>query len=196
MKPGKKLKIADANMQKILGDVSPAGIWLIYGREKNGKTWFSLQMAKLLSKTGKTAYVSAEEGFGDSFRAVCRRACITSADRIAWYGYLSIDELIDKFGKSKAPRIIFIDNLTVYMGELKPSEVKNRLAASLPKSLLIFVAHEERKEPYPSIAKQAKRWANVVFHVEGLKAIVTSRFSTGGEIVIDESKGELYWGKN
>jgi hypothetical protein len=40
----------------------------------------------------------------------------------------------------------------------------------------------------------AKKLAKVIFHIEGLKAFVTSRFSIGGEIVIDEEKSEIYHG--
>jgi predicted ATP-dependent serine protease len=195
-KPGKKLQVADAEMQRILGDVSAYGVWLVYGKEKNGKTWFALQLAKLLSKTGKVAYISAEENLEDSFLNACRRAGITAADRILWDGYMGIDDLIDKFSRPKSPQIIFVDNLTAYMDELKPTELKSRITSVLPDKLWVFVAHEDRNEPYPATARQAKRWANVIVHVQGLKAFVTSRFSTGGEVVIDETKSELYWGIN
>ena len=84
----------------------------------------------------------------------------------------------------------------MYSDEMKPTEIKKRLIDALPNKLIIFVAHEERKDAYPAVARMAKKLAKVIFHIEGLKAFVTSRFSPGGEIVIDERKSEIYHGVN
>ena len=191
---GRKLQIADPELSRIVGNVSASGLWLIYGKEKNGKTWFALQLAKELAKQEKVSYISAEESLEDSFLMACKRAGITSADRILWDEYMSIDAIIEKFSKPKTANVIFIDNLTVYLEELKPTEVKKRLMEELPGKLLILIAHEERKKPYPATARMAEKWASVVVQIQGLKALVVSRFSSGGEIVIDNTKSELYWG--
>jgi hypothetical protein len=67
---------------------------------------------------------------------------------------------------------------------------------ALPKKLIIFLAHEERKDAYPAIGRMARKMASVVVHVVGLKAFITSRFSEGGELVIDEEQSALFWGEN
>jgi len=194
-KEGRKLQISDPELSRIIGNASVNGIWLIYGKEKNGKTGFALKLAKALAKREKVSYLSAEEGFGDSFLEACRRTGITSADKILWDEYLSIDAIVEKFSKPKTANVIFIDNLTVYLEELKPTEIKTRLMDVLHGKLLVLIAHEERKKPYPAIARMAEKWASVVIQIKGLKALVVSRFSSGGEIVIDETKSELYWGR-
>ena len=38
--------------EKALGNPEVGGFWIIYGREKQGKTWFSLMLAEYLSKFG------------------------------------------------------------------------------------------------------------------------------------------------
>lgn len=179
---------------EVIGSAERKGCWIIYGYEKNGKTWFTLKLAKEIAKHERVAYISAEEGLDDSFVEATRRADISTSDDILWDEYLSVDEIIKKFQKQRSANIIIIDNLTMYSDEIKPTEIKKRLMDALPNKLIIFVAHEERKEAYPAIARMAKKLAKVIFHIEGLKAFVTSRFSKGGEIVIDEEKSEVYHG--
>lgn len=181
-------------LQSVIGNAERKGCWIIYGCEKNGKTWFTLKLAKEIAKHERVAYISAEEGLDDSFTEAIRRAGITTSDDILWDEYLSVDEIIEKFQKQRSANIIIIDNLTMYSDEMKPTEIKKKLLDALPSKLIIFVAHEERKEAYPAIARMAKKLAKVIFHIEGLKAFVTSRFSPGGEIVIDEEKSEIYHG--
>lgn len=181
-------------LQSVIGNSERKGCWIIYGFEKNGKTWFTLKLVKELAKHERVAYISAEEGLDKSFTDAIWRAGITTSDDILWDEYLSVDEIIEKFQKQRSANIIVIDNLTMYSDELKPTELKKKLLDALPNKLIIFVAHEERKEAYPAIARMAKKLAKVIFHVEGLKAFVTSRFSPGGEITIDEEKSEIFHG--
>lgn len=183
-----------AVFRQVIGVAERKGCWIIYGCEKNGKTWFTLKLAKEIARHERVSYISAEEGLDDSFTDAVARAGITTADDILWDEYLSIDEIIEKFRKQRSPNVIVIDNMTMYSDEIKPTEIKKRLLDALPSKLIIFVAHEERKDAYPAIARMAKKLAKVYFHIEGLKAFCTSRFSAGGEIVIDEVKSEIYHG--
>lgn len=183
-------------LSEVVGDAECKGCWIIYGAEKNGKTWFALTLAKNIAQFERVAYVSAEEGLDKSFRDACQRAGITAADKILWDEYMSIDEIIEKYRRPRTPGIVFIDNLTMYNDEIKPSELKKKLMDALPKKLLVFIAHEERKETYPALARMAKKMAKVIVHIAGLKAFVISRFSEGGELTIDEQKSVLFWGKN
>lgn len=189
-----QIKLYNEVLKDVLGKVVVEGCWIVYGPEKNGKSWFALWLAKQLARFTRVNYISAEEGLADSFKEAVLRAGITTADNIVWNEYISVEEIIEKFSKQRSAKIIIIDNLTMYSDELKPIELKKRLLDALPNKLIIFVAHEERKQPYPAIANMAKKMSSVVIHIEGLKAFVTSRFSSGGEIVINEEKADIYWG--
>ncbi len=180
--------------KEVIGNAERKGCWIIYGYEKNGKTWFALRLAKEIAKGERVAYISAEEGLDASFTNAVKRAGITTSDDILWDEYLSIEDIVAKFKKRRSANILVIDNLTMYADELKPTEIKKRLLDELPNKLIIFVAHEERKEAYPAVARMATKLAKVIFHIEGLRAFVTSRFSPGGELVIDEEKSEVYHG--
>lgn len=200
---GKPVELLPSALKDAIGDATIGGCWIVYGAEKNGKSWFVLKMVKELARFERVHYISAEEGLKDSFQAVMKRAGITTADDILWDEYLPVfsddkdeETIITKFQKQRSANIIVIDNLTMYADDMKKSEMKKRLMDALPNKLIIFVAHEERKQPAPAIAGYAKKLANVIFHVVGLKAIVTSRFGGGGELVIDEEKCEIYHGGN
>ncbi len=193
-KPGAVVQFVNQLLQQAIGEAEAKGCWLIYGPEKNGKTWFALQLAKELAKFFKVSYISAEEGTDKSFQDACERAGITKCDRIMWNEYLTLDEIIEKFNKPKAAQVIFIDNLTIYADEFKNKSFREFLNA-MPGKLIICLAHEERKEPYPAVARMAKKLSKVYVQVRGLKAFVTSRFSAGGELVINDEMSELYWGE-
>jgi hypothetical protein len=169
------------------------GAWLIYGAEKNGKTWFALKLAEYLSQFEKTLYVSAEEGIGLGFVAAAKRAKVqTSNKQLQFLEYLPMLEVEQKLCRQRAPKIVFIDNLTIYSDELKGGELR-RLLQKHDDKLFVFVAHEEKGEPYTACAKLCRKLAKIICRVEGLTAHVSGR-CPGGKISIDEEKAALYWG--
>lgn len=194
-KDPKTLSFRNPLFSRAIGPAEAKGCWLIYGAEKNGKTWLALRLAKDMALDQKIAYVSAEEGTDKSFLDACKRAGITSADKILFDEYLSIEEIMIKFKKPKTARIIFLDNLTIYSDELKTVGIRD-LMRELPNKLFVCLAHEERKEPYPSAARMCKKLSKVIFHVQGLRTSVISRFSNGGIIDIDPELSEMCWGIN
>lgn len=171
------------------------GAWIIYGPEKNGKTLFALMLANYLSTIEKTLYISAEEGMQDSFKKAMFRAGISPENQtLKFTDYLPIEELKERLGKRKSERIIFIDNITVYKDELKDRVLWN-LIKEYPHITFIFLAHEEKGEPYTATAKACRRYAKVIIQVQGLTALVSGRVNgKGGRIVIDEEKAALRFG--
>jgi len=176
-----------------MGQPEHNGIWIIYGPEKNGKTWFALQLANYLTAFDKVLYVSAEEGVSKAFRDACGRVGIDAKNRkLSVLDYTPIAELDEKLSKRKAPRIVFLDNATIYADELKGGMLR-QLTAKHPTKLFVIVAHEERGEPYTAVAKIAKKLAKVIVRVKGLACTVWGR-CPGGTIMIDENSATLYWG--
>jgi adenosyl cobinamide kinase/adenosyl cobinamide phosphate guanylyltransferase len=173
---------------------SDSGFWLIWGREKNGKTWFALLLAKYLATLKKVLYISAEEGLGKEFVEAIKRANITTHDRNLQFvgNYLPLTDLRAVLDKRNAPEVVFIDNLTMYSDEMRQRDMM-ALMDDYPNILFVFIAHEERGEPYKAIAKLCRRLAKIIIHVQGLKANVSGR-CTGGEYQIDEAKAQLFWG--
>lgn len=178
-----------------MGTPETTGCWLIYGEEKNGKTTFALKLAEMLSGHARTLYVSAEEGVGKNFVDACRRAGLEpkGCRNLHFEEYLALDELDAKLKSRKSPKIIFLDNTTVYTDEIRAPEL-NGLLLKHPDKLFIFIAHEEDGAPYTAAAKRASKLAKVIVRVRGLTAFFSGRGASGA-ISIDETKSALYWGQ-
>ena len=97
---GRTIKLTHQLLKQLIGDAEAKGCWLIYGSEKNGKTWFSLYLAKDIARNERVAYISAEEGTDMSFQNAVARAGITPDDKIVFEEYLSIEEIVEKYGFS------------------------------------------------------------------------------------------------
>lgn len=184
----------NAQWSEVVGNVTLGGCWLVYGKEKNGKTLLALKLAKMLSAAHRVLYISAEEGLEDAFRISMRRAGIQVSDKILWIEYVSIADLKAKLKKQRSAQVVIVDNLTIYADEFKTIQMKKELLDKFPGKLFIFVAHEERNAPYTAAGTLAKKLAKVIFHVVGFKAQITSRFSSGGEIAFEEENSEKIWG--
>jgi len=183
----------DGLYKTAMGNPESNGIWIIWGREKNGKTWWALKLANYLSKQTKVLYISAEEGTGLDFVAACKRAGLSSNNNdLKFDEYLSIGELNEKLKSRKSAKVVFIDNCTIYADELRAGALRD-LIKQYPDKLFVFVAHEEKREPYTALAKLAKKLAKVIMHVQGLATHISGR-CPGGIISIDETKAALYWG--
>lgn len=183
----------DGVWKDTMGNPEQAGFWLIYGNEKNGKTWFSIKLAEYLSKYAQTAYVSAEEGIGKAFVETCERVGLDPNSNLKFMEYLSIDELDAKLEKRKSPRIIVLDNLTMYVDELKNGVLRKLHHKYRDTKLFIFIAHEEKNEPYTATAKLAKKLAKIIVRVEGLACFISGR-CPGGNLMINKERAQLYHG--
>ncbi|PIB28887.1 hypothetical protein BFP77_08195 [Maribacter sp. 4U21] len=180
----------------VMGLPETCGIWIIYGIEKNGKTWFCLMLAEYLSQFARVLYVSAEEGMGKDFVAAVKRAKLDPENNALQFSeYLTVTELEDKLTKRNAPKVVFIDNITVFQEELKYGKLR-KLKDAFPKVLFVYVAHEDENKkgaPYTATAKLAKKLAKVIVHVQGLACFVSGRVP-GGVMSINEEKAMLYHG--
>ncbi len=180
--------------EQAFGQPERNGAWLIWGKEKQGKTWLALMLAHYLSSFGRVLYVSAEEGLSKNLVDTCMRIGIDASSKMRMMDYTAMDELEAILAHRRAPQVVVIDNLTVYNDELKYGAFMKLLRTHESK-LFIFLAHEENKQPYTISAKLCSRYAKVRVHTQGLAAFVTGR-CPGGVLHIDEQKAQLYWGVN
>jgi predicted ATP-dependent serine protease len=190
-----KFKVFDfiGEWLNVFGTPERAGIWIIYGQEKNGKTWFALKLAEYLSGFIKTLYISGEEGLSYGFVQACKRAQMETTKNIQFSDYINVGDLEARLAKQRAPGVVIVDNITVYNDELKNGKLR-QLTKKHPNTLFIFIAHEEQGQPYTSTAKVAKKLANIIVHVEGLRATISGR-CPGGFLYVDEAKAKIMWGE-
>ncbi|MEA9414372.1 hypothetical protein [Flavobacterium sp. PL02] len=192
-------KFDEFDFEGIWGDVfgkpEKGGVWIIYGAEKNGKTLFALKLAEFLTKYENVWYISAEEGTGKEFQANAQRAKIDPASRkIKFSEYTEIEVVKERLSKRQAPKIVLFDNMTIYNDELKNGAFR-RFTSEFPNTTMIFLAHEEKKEPYTATAKLAKKLAKIYIRIEGLTAFVAGR-CPGGIMAINEKTAMLYHGSD
>lgn len=169
-----------------------SGAWIIWGNSANGKTRFTLQLAKYLTKFGNVAYNSLEEGIKLSFqRAIQQTGMQSVAKKFKIINGETIEQLIERLEKQKSPHIIIIDSLQYT--DLDKRSYK-ALINRFPKKLFIFISHAEGKNPKGSTADAIKYDSDIKIRVEGYKAFARSRFGGGKPFVIWEEGANEYWG--
>ena len=178
----------------VLGNPEKGKEWLIWGDEKNGKTLFAIILAEYISQFESVMYISAEEGFGKSFQQNAKeRAKIDfKKSKVKWLEYQPLDEIEKILDKRQGPKVVFYDNMTAYKDEFVHGKY-NKLTKKYPNITMVFIAHEERGEPYTASAKLCKKLARIIFRVEGMVANITGS-CPGGQIVIDEQTSKLIYG--
>lgn len=177
--------------EKALGNPEVGGFWLIYGKEKQGKTWFSLMLAEYLSKFESVMYISAEQGLSKTFKDAYIRSGLDPNNRkLKIIPYATVAEIEEALGKQRSPKVIIIDNTTMYKDELTAPKLRE-WGKHYRNVLFIFLAHEEKGEPDIAVARLCKKLAEVIIRVEGLACNVSGR-CPGGVLTIDKEKAELY----
>ncbi len=181
--------------KKVFGTPTLGGLWLMFGAEKHGKTWGALLLADYLSVFEKVLYVSAEQGVDMEFQQSVKRAKLdTDNSRIQFLEYEPIEDLKIRLKRRRAPKIVVLDNLTIYNEELRARGVK-ALIQEFPNVTFICVAHEDRGKPYTATAAMVSKLAKVLIRVKGLTMLVSGRVP-GGTLTIDEEKARLFHGQN
>ena len=187
----------DGRWEASFGKPEMTGCWLVWGGSGNGKTRFTLQLCKYLTRFGKVAYNSIEEGLSLSFqRAVEEERMCEVNGKFILLDKEPIDELIKRLELRKSQDIIVIDSLQ-YSGLNK--DTAKKFVDRFPKKLFIFVSHAEGKSPAGRTAMAVKYHANQKLYVEGYRVPAPiSRFNDKfpQPFVIWEEGAERYWGTN
>lgn len=191
----KKFKTFDFDgiWKDVMDNPETSGGWIIHGDEKQGKSTFALMLANYLTRFEKVLYISAEEGVSKHFIGVMRRLGIKDKNkRFKLHEYEEWSEIEKRLKMRTCPKIVFIDNITVYRDEMTKTDLKNILQEHQNK-LIVFVSHEERGKPDTAQGRYWRKLSKIIVRVLGLKAFVTGR-CTGGNLIIDEERALLYHG--
>lgn len=181
----------DGSFKAIIGTPEMSGSWIIWGKSGNGKTRFTLQLAKYLTNFGKVVYNTLEEGTKLSFQRAVSDTDMKALNNKFLIVSEPIDHLSFRLGKQRAPRIAIIDSLQ-YSKLNKTTYL--RLINKHPNVLFIFISHAEGKNPKGNTADSVRYHADVKIHVQGYRAFATSRFGGGQPYTIWQEGAENYWG--
>ena len=188
-----KIMKLEHEWKDLIGEPERNGVWLIWGNSGNGKTRFCLTLAKYLTKFGRVAYNTLEEGARRSMQKAVQEVNMKELSVIRRPIFLDrepIGELRERLSKHKSPDIIFIDSFQ-YSGLTRTEYI--RLKEDFPDKLFIFVSHAEGKNPLGRTAQFVRYDVDVKIRVEGFRAFSVSRLGATKPFDIWEEGAREYW---
>ncbi len=162
--------------REAIGTPELAHSWIIWGQSSSGKTTFNMQLLKELSQFESVIYNSMEEGLSSSIQTAFNRAQLKASDNVQLVQE-SMGELTTRLKKKNSANVVFIDS--VPYTRMRLSQYFS-FCEQFPGKLLIWVAHAKGKEPKGALADDIRYDAFVKIYVEGFRAFIRSRFTSGG----------------
>lgn len=159
-----------------------------------------LMLCKYLSKFGRVAYDSLEQGLSLSLQKAWERVGMAEAgSNIILLNKEELPELRERLSKRKSPEIVVIDSVQ-YLEGFNVRALK-KLKNDYPDKLFVFISHADKagKDPDGNMAKKIRYDAEIKIKVEGFKAFVTTRYEDadkgegGADFVIWEKGAAEYW---
>ena len=170
------------------------GVWFIWGNSGNGKTSFTLQLCKQLTRFGRVAYNSLEEGDAMTMQSAFLKAGLASVKRKLILLNEPIPVLSERLTKQKSPDFIVIDSFQYAdLSFEKYLEFKR----THKNKLIIILSQAEGKQPTGRTARRVMFDASLKIWIEGYKAFSKGRYigPNGGVYTIWHEGAELYHGK-
>lgn len=175
------------------GNPATTGVWIMWGGSGSGKTSMALLLAKELTKYGKVAYNSLEQGANLSMQEALRRHDLGSVRRGS---FLLLSEdleiLSERLSRRQSPDYIIIDSLQYTGLDYRAYKVFKERHKD---KLIIFVSHAEGIQPDGRTAKKVMYDAEMKIFVEGYRAICKGRYvsETGAYYTVWEEGAMKYW---
>jgi hypothetical protein len=186
------LELSDKFKQSF-GDVDDHFTMIIWALSGQGKTNFTIQLCKELSRFATILYNSHEEGHGKTMQDLFLRHGLEEIHgKIRLLDNEPFDQLVERLSRKKSPKIVVIDSVQ-YSG-IAYNDYK-RLKEKFKKKIFIFISHARGKEPAGTCADKIRFDANIKVRVEGFIGFVTSRYGGNKNFIIWEEGAKQYWGK-
>lgn len=192
-----KMKIPYMNFTgewaEAFGQPAPTGLWIIWGKSGNGKSAFTMKLAKYLCQFGSVFYDSLEEDIRFSFQKNIARNRMDEVDGKFKTLKLSIEDLDARMSDKRKEDIYIIDSFQA--AKLSTKQYTD-LAEKHPDKLIIFVSRADGNLPKGRGAENLMWDADVKIWVEGFRAICKGRFQPepGKHFTIWQEGASKYWG--
>lgn len=161
---------------------------IIYGHPGNGKTEFSLQLAKYLARFRKVYYNSYEQGISKSLQDAVRRNKMEEvAGNLIFGDGETFTEMMERLSSRSAPQIVFIDSRD-YMN-LTSHQFK-QLIDEHPRKAFIVICWEAGGKPKGEHGKAIEYMADIKVHVEKFRAHPRCRFGGNQPYIIWDKKAQ------
>lgn len=182
----------EGDWRAAFGQPERNGIWFVWGKSGNGKTSFVLQLCRELTKYGRVAYDSLEEGASLTMQNALVRVGMGDVGRRFVLLNESLADLDERLRKRRAPDIVVVDSFQYAHISLKQYEAFIKRHRH---KLIIFISQAEGNKPLGRTAVSAMYSASLKIWVEGYRAVSKGRyFGNKGYYTIWEERAEKYWG--
>lgn len=156
------------------GDPEWNSRWLIYGNSGQGKTEFSCQLAKYMTKFGRVLYASAEQGKSSALQSCFRRNGLTRTSKVILGYNFDFKSFLNDFQKLKKLKVIILDSID-YVQMSKADYVEmNELCKGM---MLVFVSWAEGKTPKTQAAKDVLYMVDYKLRVDNYVVKGNNRYS-------------------
>ena len=191
MRKNREVYAFEGALQEAFGQPEQNGVWFIWGRSGNGKTSFVLQLCKELTRYGKVAYDSLEEGDSLTMQNALMRVGMGDVGRRFILLNESLKELDTRLKRRRSPDIVVVDSFQYAHIDLKQYE---EFIDQHKNKLIIFVSQADGLKPCGRTAQSAMYSASLKIWVEGYRAISKGRYRGNlGYYTIWAEKAEEYW---
>lgn len=192
MRKNREVYAFEGTLQEAFGQPEQNGVWFIWGRSGNGKTSFVLQLCKELTRYGKVAYDSLEEGDSLTMQNALMRVGMGDVGRRFILLNESLKELDTRLKRRRSPDIVVVDSFQYAHIDLKQYE---EFIDQHKNKLIIFVSQADGLKPWGRTAQSAMYSASLKIWVEGYRAISKGRYRGNlGYYTIWAEKADEYWG--
>ncbi|MBF1444572.1 MAG: ATP-dependent serine protease [Prevotella nigrescens] len=191
MRKNREVYAFEGALREAFGQPEQNGVWFIWGRSGNGKTSFVLQLCKELTRYGKVAYDSLEEGDSLTMQNALMRVGMGDVGRRFILLNESLKELDTRLKRRRSPDIVVVDSFQYAHIDLKQYE---EFIDRHKNKLIIFVSQADGLKPWGRTAQSAMYSASLKIWVEGYRAISKGRYRGNlGYYTIWAEKAEEYW---
>lgn len=179
-----------------LGKPDKAFNCTLWGNRTNGKTAFAIAWGKYLTKFGRVAYNSLEEGLSHTVKMAIARNHMEGLDHS--FTLLDKEPFMDMWQrmlKPKSPQFIFIDSIqTAKVSKAQAFEFIDQMKEK--KKSVIWVSQAKGIEPKGSLADDIAYISDLKLWVEGFTMFPDGRLNGGGEpYIIEPVRAAKYWKK-
>ena len=166
--------------------------WLIYGKSGEGKTEFSVQLAKYLSGFGKVLYVSREQGPSSSLQQCFARNAMKEVGNKVLLGVdMDFKTLLTVLKKRTKHAAIIIDSIDYMRLTAEEYKVLDQLCK---KTVLVFVSWSDNRRPKSSAGKDIEYMCDVKIYVDRYVVLPRSRYGGNAPYVIWEDGAKRHHG--